>query len=305
MSSIEATDVVKEYGDVSALDGLSLRVDGGIVGLLGTNGAGKTTLFKLLIGLDSPDSGHVEVVGRSPRAGTAVRERVGYLPESASFPPSLTGREVLTFHARMRGVPEGRREQRVAQVLAVIGLDAAGDRAVRGYSNGMNRRLGLGTAIVADPDVLLLDEPTAGLDPRGIERFHGIIERLVDGRDLTVVFASHALAEVERLCDRVAIVHDGTIVAQGSVADLRRQGTTPTVEATFGDSDVAIDVADRVRTNQDATRVTRTGSQISVDCESPYAVVQTLHEEAEPTRFEVREPGLEAAFESALGGERT
>ncbi|MFC7196107.1 ABC transporter ATP-binding protein [Halosimplex aquaticum] len=162
---IEVTDVTKRYGDVAAVDGVSLSVPSGAsLGLVGTNGAGKTTLFRLLVGHETPDSGTVRVAGVDPTGGTHVRERVGYLPEHAGFQPALTGAEVLGYYADMRGVEAAD----VDTLLSVVGLGDAGDRRVGGYSNGMNRRLGLAVALLGDPDVLLLDEPTAGLDPAGV-----------------------------------------------------------------------------------------------------------------------------------------
>jgi Cu-processing system ATP-binding protein len=223
MNAIDATNVTKRYGDVTALDGLSLSLSAGTTfGLLGTNGAGKTTLFKLLVGHVEPDDGTLEVAGRDVQtAGHDVRRVVGYLPEHAGFPASSTGREVLQFHAAMRGLPSGDRAARVEEVLATVGLTAAADRRVDGYSNGMNRRLGLATALLPRPRILLLDEPTAGLDPLGVAAFHRIVRRLREESDLTVVLSSHVLSEVEALCDSVAVLHGGRLRAVGDVDDLR------------------------------------------------------------------------------------
>jgi Cu-processing system ATP-binding protein len=220
---IELEDVTVRYGDVTALDGVSLSVSHGeALGLIGTNGAGKTTLFRLLVGHESPDSGAVRVAGHDPTAGPAVREAVGYLPETSGFRDALTGREVLRLHARLRGVSASARSERVARTLATVGLAEAADRRVGDYSNGMARRLGLATALVADPAVLLLDEPTAGLDPNGVTAFDRLVGSLAERTDTTVVVCSHVLSVVERLCDRVAVLEDGVIRERGAVADLRR-----------------------------------------------------------------------------------
>ncbi|MDY7081129.1 MAG: ABC transporter ATP-binding protein [Halobacteria archaeon] len=223
---IEASNVTKTYGDVTALDGLSLSVnEGSNFGLLGTNGAGKTTLFKLLVGHIRPDSGSVEIAGENvEKAGRKVREVVGYLPEQAGFPSSLTGREVMMYHARMRGIPKSERAERVDDTLETVGLTGDADRRVSGYSNGMNRRLGLATALLPRPEILLLDEPTAGLDPLGVSEFHRIIERLHRDEVSTVVVSSHVLSEVEKLCDSVAVLHNGTLRAEGTVRELKRGG---------------------------------------------------------------------------------
>ena len=217
---ITATDVRKEYGTVTALDGLSLEIPAGATfGVLGTNGAGKTTLFKLLVGHDRPDGGRLEVGPYDVEtAGNRIRERVGYLPERVGFPPALSGREVLAFHARIRGLPN---DGRIESAIETVGLSTAdADRAVDGYSNGMRRRLGLATAVLSEPAVLVLDEPTAGLDPCGVAEFHGIIDRVRRTTDATVVVSSHVLSEVERLCDRVAVLDDGRVRTCGSVEDL-------------------------------------------------------------------------------------
>jgi Cu-processing system ATP-binding protein len=220
--TVDLDDVTVRYGDVTALDGVSLSVTAGeTLGLVGTNGAGKTTLFRLLVGHESPDAGAVRVAGHDPTAGPAVREAVGYLPEASGFRDALTGREVLRFHARLRGVPEAARSERVARTLATVGLADAADRPVGDYSNGMARRLGLATALVGDPAVLLLDEPTAGLDPNGVAAFDRLVGALAERTDTTVVVCSHVLSVVERLCDRVAVLEDGVVRERGSVAALR------------------------------------------------------------------------------------
>lgn len=214
---IDATDVRKAYGDVTALDGLTLSVpSGSAFGIIGTNGAGKSTLFRLLVGHDRPDGGTVEVGGTDvTEDGRRIRERVGYLPEHVGFPDGLTGREVLGVHRATRGLPK---DGRIREAIERVGLtpDEA-DRRVSGYSNGMQRRLGLATMLLPDPDVLVLDEPTAGLDPRGVDEFHAIVGEITAETDATVMFCSHVLGEVERLCDRVAVLHDGRVRASGPV----------------------------------------------------------------------------------------
>lgn len=217
---INATDVHKMYGDVAALDGLSLTIpSSSTFGVLGTNGAGKSTLFRLLVGHDRPDAGTVTVGGIDvAEDGRRIRERVGYLPEHVGFPDGLTGNEVLAFHSVVRGLPS---DGRIARAVDRVGLtpDEA-DRSVSGYSNGMQQRLGLATVLLPDPDILILDEPTAGLDPRGVDEFHAIIEEITAETDATVVFCSHVLPEVERLCDRAAILHEGRVRAAGPIDKL-------------------------------------------------------------------------------------
>lgn len=304
MDAIRVRDVTKEFGEVTALDGLSLSVESGTTfGLLGTNGAGKTTLFKMLVGHLRPDDGTVEVAGQDVEdAGPSLREDVGYLPEHAGFPPSLTGREVLQFHARVRGIPKADREDRITEVLDTVGLADAGDRAVSGYSNGMNRRLGLATALLPRPSVLLLDEPTAGLDPRGVSAFHRIVSDLRAETDLTVVVSSHVLGEVEKLCEDVAILHEGELRAAGPVADLRRDlGDVVTVSARLADE------SDRERAVETVRRFTddveADGAAITAHCShaTVSSLLAALEDEVDLDGFEVDEPGLDAVFERAVG----
>lgn len=300
IDAIEVCNVTKTYGDVTALDRISLSVaSGSSFGLLGTNGAGKTTLFKLLVGHLKPDTGTVSVADRSvATAGPAVRNHVGYLPEHAGFPPALTGREVLKFHAQLRRLPTETREDRISETLSTVGLADAADRAVAGYSNGMNRRLGLATALLSRPAVLLLDEPTAGLDPRGVAMFHRIIERLQQETTLTVVVSSHVLTEIERLCDEVGILDGGTLRTRGAIAELRREcGDTVTVHvrlADDGEREAAVDAA-----RQYWESVTVDGRRIELMCPSSRAieVVRAIEAAVELDGFEIREPGLETVFE--------
>ncbi|SDQ20909.1 ABC transporter ATP-binding protein [Natronobacterium texcoconense] len=294
---ITITDVHKRYGDVVALDGPSFEIpSGSTFGVLGTNGAGKTTLFELLVGHDRPDSGTIEVGGIDvAEAGHQVRERVSFLPEHAGFPSSMTGREVLDVHARIRGLDA--RAERIADALETVGLHDAADRAVSGYSNGMGRRLGLAAALLGEPPVLVLDEPTAGLDPRGVATFHEIIERIDRETDATVVLSSHVLSEVERLCDEVAILEAGELRAVGPVNDLRTtagDGVTVVLHA-------ADDRSRLLDTVQGWGEVADAGDSIEVTCsrERAFELLSELESDM-VDRFEVREPGLEAAFHDAL-----
>ncbi|ELY91740.1 sulfate-transporting ATPase [Natrialba hulunbeirensis JCM 10989] len=296
---ITITDVHKRYGDVVALDGPSFDIpSGSTFGVLGTNGAGKTTLFGLLVGHDTPDSGHIEVGGVDvEQAGHRVRERVAFLPEHAGFPPAMTGREVLSVHARIRGITA--REQSIDEALETVGLTDAADRTVSGYSNGMGRRLGLASALLGEPPVLVLDEPTAGLDPRGVATFHQIIERIDRETNTTVVLSSHVLEEVERLCDSVAILEDGVLRAAGSVDELRTaDGEHVTVTVRPSADQELTQLREAAHQYGD---VTETDGELTVTCERGAAVEFCGGLESDAVdHFEVHEPGLEAAFHEAL-----
>ncbi|WP_066415604.1 ABC transporter ATP-binding protein [Halorubrum aethiopicum] len=221
---IDITDVHRRYGDLEALAGVDFTVEpGDAYGLVGTNGAGKSTLFRLVAGHERPDAGRVEVGGRdAAAAGWRVREEIGFLPEDPGFPPGETGRETLAFHADVRGIGSGPADvvERIEGAAATVGLADAIDRPTGGYSKGMRRRLGLAAALLANPSVLLLDEPTAGLDPNGVAALREVLTRVRDETNATVLLASHALREVERVCDRVGVVDGGRLVAEGTPADL-------------------------------------------------------------------------------------
>jgi len=218
---IRIDSVRKQFGSTVALDGLSLDVrPGEIFGLLGPNGAGKSTTMALLTGLQTPDAGTVSVLGGDPR-NPALRARIGLTPQSLALYEQLSGRENLDFFARMFGLRGERLKQRVDAALDFVQLaDRQHDRA-GGYSGGMQRRLNLAAAIVHEPELILLDEPTAGVDPQSRNAlFDNVLALKSAGR--TIVYTTHYMEEVERLCDRVAIVDRGRVLAVDSVPGLLR-----------------------------------------------------------------------------------
>jgi ABC-2 type transport system ATP-binding protein len=217
--AIELDGITKTYGRTTALDGLTLRVGRGeLVGLLGPNGAGKTTAIKLVLGLVRPTTGTGRVLG-APIGDRQARARIGYLPELFRYQPWLRAREVLTLHAELAGVPPGRRSTAADEALEAVGLaDRAGDQ-VGGFSKGMQQRLGLGVALLGEPELVLLDEPTSALDPVGRSDVRGIVRAARD-RGATVILNSHLLTEVERVCDRVVILHRGRTIASGPLEEV-------------------------------------------------------------------------------------
>lgn len=303
-------DVTKSYGAVTALDGLSLEIPAGTTyGILGTNGAGKTTLFQLLVGHDRPDDGRL-LVGNTDvaDAGASMRRYVGYLPEHVGFPDRLTGREVLVFQARMRDIDP---DSRVSNVLQTVGLSAAdGDRAVTGYSNGMRRRLALAAALLPEPPVLVLDEPTAGLDPRGVADLQAILTRVRRRTDATVVITSHVLDEIERLCDRVAILHEGRVRAAGPLEDVV-EGAESIVEIRPGSGTTASAVVSAVANLEGVTLVQPVPSTDGADSDRvgvrcPTRTVPTLFASLEPVDIagaSVTRTGLEAVFHEVTAEE--
>ena len=211
--------LAKRYGSVEALKGVDLVVDEGeLVGLLGPNGAGKSTLVKIAVGLVRPSSGGAEVAGA--RAGSrAARASLGYLAELFRFPGWYTADEVLVLHQRLSGSRGGAAERR--RLLQLVALEDAADRRVEGMSKGMQQRLGVAQALVGEPRILLLDEPTSALDPVGRRTVRLLLEEL-RGRGVSVLLNSHLLSEIELVCDRVAILLGGELVAAGTPAELSR-----------------------------------------------------------------------------------
>ncbi|WP_454618286.1 ABC transporter ATP-binding protein [Bradyrhizobium cenepequi] len=224
-ATVRITDVSKRYGRIDAVSGVSFELSQGeMVALIGHNGAGKTTLMKLMLGLIHPTHGAIRVLGEDPAAGQfSARKRLGYLPENVSFDATLTGRETQRFYARLKREPLAKAEQ----LLDVVGLGAAADRRVGTYSKGMRQRLGLAQALIGLPQLLLLDEPTTGLDPELRQTFYDAIQRLA-AEGTTVLLCSHALTELEERAGRVIIMNRGVKVADGSLDELRRLARLPT-----------------------------------------------------------------------------
>ncbi len=217
--AIELDGIVKTYGRTTALDGLSLRVGRGeLVGLLGPNGAGKTTAIKLLLGLARATSGSGTVLG-APLGDLVTRARIGYLPELFRYQPWLRAREVMRLHTELARMPPARRHAAIDEGLARVGLTERADDQVGSFSKGMQQRLGLGVALLGDPELILLDEPTSALDPVGRTDVRAIVRAARD-RGATVILNSHLLGEVEQVCDRVVILHQGRVVASGSIEDV-------------------------------------------------------------------------------------
>ena len=218
---IETRGLTKTYGAVRALDGLDLSIPrGGVYGVLGPNGAGKSTLFRILLGLIRASDGSAMVMGGGVGDVSAMR-RMGSMIETPRFPPFMTARQVLRWLALEHG---GGAEVDIPAWLERVGLTEAADRKVKGFSVGMLQRLGVAAALMSKPELVILDEPTSGMDPPGIQEMRALIRSLADDDGVTVVLASHQLLEVQRVCDRVAIMHKGRLVREGAVSELTASG---------------------------------------------------------------------------------
>jgi len=214
-----------QSGAKVALQGLNLSVGAGeVFGFLGPNGAGKTTTMNVLLGYVNPTAGAAYLFDVNVREPIA-RQRIGYLPELTYYYKFLTAEELLRFYARIFEIPNAETERRIDQLLKLVELEHARKRPIRTYSKGMQQRAGLAQALINNPDLLLLDEPTSGLDPLGRMKVREIIQRL-KSEGKTVFFSSHELGEVETVCDRVAILHQGELKVQGRVSDLLSEHQT-------------------------------------------------------------------------------
>jgi len=215
---IEADGVGKRYGSVTALDDVSLSVDARAVGLLGANGAGKSTLMKLMLGLIRPDSGSVRVLGGDATAQSwDARRRLGYMPEHSCLPMGMTARDLVVHMGELRGLPRRVAVLRASEVLFQVGLEEERSRLIRTFSVGMRQRTNLAQAIVHSPELVILDEPTNGLDPAGREEMLQLVRRLSADLGIAVVMSSHVLEDVARTCDTVVVLREGTLAAVQAV----------------------------------------------------------------------------------------
>ncbi|MGH8875090.1 MAG: ABC transporter ATP-binding protein [Acidimicrobiia bacterium] len=227
--TIRTRALTKRYGDHTVVDRLDLEVASGeVFGLLGPNGAGKTTTILMLLGLSEPSGGTVRVLGLDPtRNPLEVKRRVGYLPDAVGFYDAMTGRANLRYTAQLNRIEPETTDERVDRLLAEVGLAEAADRPAGTYSRGMRQRLGIADALIKEPLVLILDEPTAAIDPEGVTEILGLIRRLADEQGVTLLLSSHLLHQVQTVCDRVAIFVAGKVVAQGATHELAAAGRGP------------------------------------------------------------------------------
>jgi ABC-2 type transport system ATP-binding protein len=218
---ISTDNLTKRYGQVTAVSELGLSIEPGVIGLVGANGAGKSTLIKILLGLLEATSGRATVLGLDVATdGPAIRERVGYMPEHDCLPPDVSATEFVVHMARMSGLPRTVARERTADTLRHVGLYEERYRSIGGYSTGMKQRVKLAQALVHDPALVFLDEPTNGLDPAGRDDMLGLIRRIGNEFGISVLVASHLLGELERVCDHVVVIDAGRLLRSSSTADV-------------------------------------------------------------------------------------
>jgi len=294
MAVIETRGLTKRFGDVLAVDELDLTVrEGEVYGFLGPNGAGKTTTIGLLLGLVRPTAGSARVFGAE--VGTEVRSvrgRIGVLPAHAELYDRLTARRHLQFVVRVKDADDD-----PAALLERVGLEDAIDRRAGEFSTGMAQRLKLAMALVDEPDLLILDEPTTGLDPNGARQMRELVRREND-RGATVFFSSHIMGQVEAICDRVGVLDGGRLVAEDTVAGIRASATGgPELSVTVDDPDGA---ADRVRATEGVASVAVEGKTLRIALTTVDAKGRAMNAVAESgvgiRDFDLREETLEDAF---------
>lgn len=218
---LAAEDLRKTYGDRVALKGLTFSLNAGrVLGFLGPNGAGKTTSIRILTTILRPSSGRFVVDGISSEHPVAIRRRIGVLPEGLGFPKQMTAHGYLTYFAQLYGRPAAEARRIASNLLEDVGLQNRADSSIGSFSHGMRQRLGIARALVNDPAVVFLDEPTLGLDPRGQRELLRLVQRIAKERDKGVVLSSHLLSEIEGVCDDVVIMNAGVVVAKGTVAEV-------------------------------------------------------------------------------------
>ena len=263
---VETEGLVKEYGDFVAVDGVDLRLsEGEVYGFLGPNGSGKSTTILMMLGLTEPTEGMVRVCGHDPtRNPIAVKRQVGYLPENLGFYGDLTGRQNLQYTAELNNLDRTDARARITDLLGTVELGGAADQPVAQYSRGMRQRLGLADVLLKEPRLVILDDPTLGLDPTGIEWLLGMIEELSSQRNIAVFLSSHQLHEVQRVCHRVGIMSHGRIVLEGTVSELTAQsrdaGFSTALEVRGGSG-----VRDALAAIEGVSSAEQTGSRINVE----------------------------------------
>lgn len=275
MAAIELGGVTKQFGNVTALNDLDLTVeDGEIYGFLGPNGAGKSTTINILLDFIRPTSGSVRVLGHNAREeSVAVRQRVGVLPDGYHVYDRLTGRKHLQFAIESKDVDDD-----PDAILERVGIAGSADRKAGGYSKGMQQRLVLGMALVGDPDLLILDEPSTGLDPAGAREMREIIREERD-RGAAVFFSSHILGQVDAVCDRVGILRKGELVAEDTISGLRNAVSTGS-KLVVNVNRVPDDISSRLQALTGVTHVAVDGTAITVETNngSKSAVLSTIEE---------------------------
>jgi len=246
MALVQTQALTKRYGNITALDDLSLELEPGIIGLVGANGAGKSTLIKILLGLIPPTSGSATLLGYNiATQGPELRQFVGYMPEHDALPTDMTATDFVGHMARITGLPRAAARERTAETLRHVGLFEERYREMRGYSTGMKQRVKLAQALVHDPRLMLLDEPTNGLDPAGRDEMLDLVRRTGREFGIAIIMASHLLGEIERVCDYLVVIDEGRLVRSAPIGDFTGKTHVLAVEVETGAEALAARLEER------------------------------------------------------------
>jgi ABC-type multidrug transport system ATPase subunit len=295
MAMIETTNLTKEYGDVTAVEGVDLTVEeGSIRGFVGHNGAGKSTTMQMLVGLVTPTEGEAYVDGE-PAGSLAARRKLGYAPQHPQFYESMAARDYLVYMGRVAGV-DGSPRDRADELLARFDLTDAAGQSIGGFSGGMQRKLSLAQALLSDPDLLILDEPTAELDPEGRAAIIDALKSMTS-EGVTAFVSSHVLAELEQFVDTVTVLHDGQVATSGSIEEVTAAGGGATFAVDSSDNDRLRELlADHAAVSE----VERTNGTLRVLTDEPEAFTAELTAAAGEAGLSIRslerQGGLEEAF---------
>lgn len=306
---IEVTNLERTFGSNRAVDGITFRVEQGeVFGLLGPNGAGKTTCVRLLNGILPPSSGTMRVFGFDPATqGEQIRRKTGVLTETPALYERLSARENLRFFGTLAEIPEANLPGRVDEMLSFFDLSARGDDKVETFSKGMKQRLALARALIHQPPLLFLDEPTSGLDPEAAQQVNDLIAGLSRRNGQTVVLATHNLLDAQRLCDRVAILNKGRILAIGSLAELSRKlWPVRWVDVTFYRAPAA-DLSAKVKALRGVMQVTGENESLAIQVEAdeiiPEVVSTLVQDKASILKVNPRDYTLEDIYFALQAGE--
>lgn len=303
---IELRGLTKCYGSLKAVDDLDLTINKGeIFGLLGPNGAGKTTTILMLLGLTEPTAGTATVCGYNATTNPiAVKRKVGYMPDSVGFYDSMTALENLAYIGRLNGIPEAEVKDRAFEMMKAIGLGDAVDKKTSAFSRGMKQRLGLADVLIKQPDVIILDEPTLGIDPSGVKEFLALIHQLSRQQGLTVLLSSHHLHQVQQVCDRVGIFVGGKMLVEGSVDKLSRNLFTNenyVVSITLKDPlPPQWEAEGALQRMQDVQQIAVDGNMVEIACLrdiTPELVRFFVHNGLDVTGVHKKEYGLDDIYE--------